>query len=210
MVDCELVTSKCDYYLTAPISDQAKRKVISQIPDRVTSEVFEEGSLIARQAIAQNVDKIPLPMKKDYESLLIDNSYLTMESALFHLWVNFPEDREAYLNQTSDIIGLSDKNVRQLWLALVLSTPSYKTDEKEDFLNELISYSNPKYGFEVRLTAFNYLNSLGIYNEQVFVNLVEASGHYNWQFNKYAKNTLEELSKNPDYQKTILRIQNSN
>ncbi|MEO8932812.1 MAG: M1 family metallopeptidase, partial [Xanthomarina sp.] len=39
MVDCELTTSKCDYYLTAPISDQAKLKVISQIPNRVTSKV---------------------------------------------------------------------------------------------------------------------------------------------------------------------------
>jgi aminopeptidase N len=210
MVDCELATSKCAYYLIAPISDQAKRKVISQIPDKVTPEVFEEGSLMARQAIAQNLEKIPLGLKEAYESLLNDESYVTMESALYHLWINFPENREIYLNQTSNVIGLSDKNVRQLWLALALSTPSYETDKKEVFLNELISYSDPKYGFEVRLTAFNYLNSLGIYNEQVFINLVEASGHYNWQFNKYAKNLLEELSKNSDYQKTILRIQNSN
>lgn len=208
MVDCELLTSKCDYYLTAPISDQAKRKVISQIPDRVTSEVFK-GSLMARQAIAQNVTEIPLNLKINYESLLKDSSYLTIESALYHLWINFPEDREMYLNETSSIVGLSDKNVRQLWLALALSTPAYQVGKKEDFLNELISYSAPKYGFEVRLAAFNYLNSLGIFNEQILSNLVEASNHYNWQFKKYTKNMLEELSKNPDYQNIILRLQNS-
>ena len=55
-----------------------------------------------------------------------------------------------------------------------------------------------------------YLNSLNIYNEEVLTNLVDASTHYNWQFKKYAKNMLEELSRNPDYQKTILRLQNSN
>ncbi|GGG43395.1 aminopeptidase [Bizionia arctica] len=209
MVDCELATSKCDYYLTAPISDEAKLKVISQIPERVTSESFDT-SLKGRQAIAQNVDNIPLGMKDEYESLLKDNSYLTMESALFHLWINFPENREVYLDQTREIIGLSDKNVRQLWLALALSTPSYEPEIKESLLNELISYSSPKYGFEVRITAFNYLNSLGIYNEQVFVNLVEASKHNNWQFMKYAKSMLGDLSKNPDYQKTILKLQNSN
>src|SRR5690606_11001310 len=59
MVDCELATSKCRYYLTAPISDGAKQKVISQIPDQDTPEVFE-GSLRTRQAIAKYVDKIPL------------------------------------------------------------------------------------------------------------------------------------------------------
>ncbi|TYA57317.1 M1 family metallopeptidase [Formosa maritima] len=209
MVDCELVTSKCDYYLTAPISDQAKEKVISQIPNRVTSDVFE-GSLKARQAIAKNVDEIPLNLKVNYETLLDDESYVTLESALFHLWINFPENRAVYLNKTNDIVGLSDKNVRQLWLALALSTPSFKPESKTEFLNELINYSNPKYGFEVRLTAFNYLNSLGIFNEEVLANLVDASGHYNWQFNKFAKNMLEELSKNSDYQEIILRLKNTN
>ncbi|MDX1316300.1 MAG: M1 family metallopeptidase [Xanthomarina gelatinilytica] len=209
MVDCELATSKCSYYLTAPISDEAKRKVISQIPNQVTPEVFE-GSLKTRQAIAQNVDKIPLSLKASYETLLKDGSYATIEAALFHLWINFPEDRENYLNATSELIGFNDKNIRQLWLALAISTPLYELDKKEAFLNELVGYSSPKYGFEVRLTAFNYLNSLGIYNEQVLTNLVEASKHYNWQFKKFAKDMLEELSKQPDFKATILRLQNSN
>lgn len=206
MVDCELVTSKCDYYLTAPISDQAKKKLISQVPNRVTSEVFE-GSLMARQAIAQNMDKIPFKLKEDYESLLLDPSYITMESALFHLWINFPENRAEYLNETREIIGLSDKNVKQLWLALALSTPSYLSDSKMEVLNELISYTDPKYGFEVRLMAFNYLNSLSIFNDKVLSNLIEASQHYNWRFKKYAKNLLDVLSENSDYQQTILRLQ---
>jgi len=209
MVDCELLTSKCEYYLKAPISDQAKRKVISQIPDKITTEVFE-GSLMARQAISQYLEEIPLSLKRNYESLINDDSYLTIESALYHLWINFPEDRVSYLNQTSEIIGFNYKNVRQLWLTLALSTPSYQLEKQADFLSELISYSDAKYGFEVRLQSFNYLNSLNIFNEEVLTNLVDASTHYNWQFKKYAKNMLEELSKNPDYQKIILRLQNSN
>src|SRR5690554_5117244 len=209
MVDCELATSKCSYYLTAPISDEAKRKVISQIPNQVTPEVFE-GSLKTRQAIAQNVDKIPLSLKASYETLLKDGSYATIEAALFHLWINFPEDRENYLNATSELIGFNDKNIRQLWLALAISTPLYELDKKEAFLNELVGYSSPKYGFEVMLTAFNYLNSLGIYNEQVLTNLVEASKHDNWRFKKFAKDMLEELLKQPDLKAIIVKLQNSN
>ena len=95
-------------------------------------------------------------------------------------------------------------------MALAISTPLYELDKKEAFLNELVGYSSPKYGFEVMLTAFNYLNSLGIYNEQVLTYLVEASKHYNWQFKKFAKDMLEELLKQPDFKATILRLQNSN
>ena len=113
MVDCELASSKCSYYLTAPISDEAKRKVVSQIPNKVTSEVFK-SSLKSRQAIAQNVSEIPMELKEDYESLLDDKSYLTIESALYHLWVNFPESREGYLVEKEGVVGLSDKNVRLL------------------------------------------------------------------------------------------------
>ena len=118
MVDCEAKTSKCKDYLRYDVSDDAKVKVIAQAPELVNEDVFR-SSLKVRQAISQYVSKIPKDLKTEYESLLTDKSYLTVESALYNLWVNFPEERSKYLAKTKNITGFSDMNVRLLWLVLI-------------------------------------------------------------------------------------------
>ena len=110
MVDCETFSSKCKIYLTSGISYQAKEKLIKQNPSLVTSEVFQED-LKTRQAIAKHLKQIPKELKKDYETLLEDKSYVTIENALVNLWVNFPDDRSKYLDKTKNIIGFNNKNV---------------------------------------------------------------------------------------------------
>lgn len=191
MVDCEVSNAKCDYYLQAPISDEAKRKIISQVPEKITSPVFK-NSILVRQAIAQNVTKIPNNLKLDYESLLVDKSYITIEAALFNLWKNFPEDRNIYLNQTQNIIGLPNKNVRLLWLTLALATPNYKPELKETFLDELIGYAAPENNFEIRMQAFTFLESLGFENEELLSYYEAAKLHHNWRLQKFAKTYLNK------------------
>ena len=191
MVDCEALNSRCDYYLTSTISDEAKAKIISQVPDRITTEVFK-SSLKVRQAIAENLTDIPLSLKKDYESLLHDKSYKTIESALYSLWLNFPEDRSKYLNQTKSIVGFSDYNVRILWLTLNLNTPEYQTDKKEEIYNELVNYTSPKYNADVRMNAFHFLEVMKSCNEVCKENLQKATAHHNWRMSKFAKRMLKE------------------
>ena len=53
-----------------------------------------------RQALAKNLSKIPLELKTEYESLLNDKSYVTIETALYNLWTNFHEERIKYLYKT--------------------------------------------------------------------------------------------------------------
>ncbi|WP_298496580.1 M1 family metallopeptidase [uncultured Algibacter sp.] len=190
MVDCEVYTSKCSDYLGSGVSDEAKIKVVSQIPNHLKKEDFK-NSLKVRQAIARNVSKIPSELKTTYESLLDDASYVTIETALFNLWKNFPQERHKYLDKTKGIQGFGDKNVRMLWLALVLITDDYNTDNKTQYFEELTNYTSPKFGFEARQNAFQYLTLIQACNDTCKENLKQATKHHNWRFKKFAKSLLD-------------------
>lgn len=198
MVDCEVSNSKCDYYLDSWVSDEAKRKIISQVPNSVTKSVFQ-NTIKVRQAIAQYLTKIPVEIKKEYETLLDDKSYLTIEAALYNLWVNFPLDRHKYLDKTKGIMGLSDNNVRLLWLTLSMVTPDYAKEFKQSHLDELIHYTSPQFNFEMRMQAFTLLESIQVINPQIVENLKEAQSHHNWRLKKFAKAFAERHAEDMKY-----------
>lgn len=191
MADCEVKSSKCNEYLVSGISDEAKSKIISQVPTLVNQQTFR-SSVKVRQAIAQNLTKIPSELKADYESLLNDASYNTIEVALYHLCMNFPEDRVKYLTNTRNIIGFSDKNVRLLWLALHLVTPDFEQSEKEAVYKELLAYSSNAYSYDIREKAFTFLDSINACNGICKQNLEQATRHHNWRLQKFAKQLLEK------------------
>jgi len=193
MVDCEANSSKCEDYLKYYVSDEAKVKVISQQPDVISADTFRE-SLKVRQAISQYLTEIPIGLKAYYETLLEDESYVTIETALYNLWVNFPTSRARYLSNTNGIIGFNDNNVSLLWLVLHLNTPEFQSDKKKEVLNALISYTNPEYNFELRMNAFRYLNLIQACNADCKLNLEQAKSHHNWRMVKFAKELLEKLN----------------
>ncbi len=192
MVDCQAKSSKCAEYLNYYVSDEAKVKVISQVPELVTKETFK-NSLKVRQAISKYVKKIPKDLKTDYESLLDDKSYVTIEGALYNLWTAFPEERPKYLFKTRNIDGFSDKKVRLLWIILNLNTPFYEADNKQELYNELVRYTNSEYNADLRINAFQYLNLIKSCNEDCLSNLENAKSHHNWRLVKYAKQLSEQL-----------------
>lgn len=194
MVDCQAKSSKCAEYLKYYVSDEAKVKIISQAPELVTADTFK-NSLKVRQAISKYVTKIPEALKADYESLLDDQSYLTIESALYNLWTAFPEERSKYLFKTRNIHGFSDKNVRLLWIILNLNTPFYGADNKQELYAELVSYTNPEYNADLRINAFQYLDLIKSCNDVCKANLEEAKIHHNWRLVKFAKQLSEKLEK---------------
>lgn len=189
MADCEVLSSKCDEFLNSGISDEAKSKVISQVPDKITSETFK-SPLKVRQAIAGALERIPLHLKSDYETLLNDKSYITQEIALFNLWNNFPDDRARYLNATKSYVGFADKNLRTLWLTLAIITSDDSVGDSDAFFEELTSYTSSAYSFEVRQNAFKYLKWIRSCNEDCQKNLKDASTHHNWRFRQMAKQLL--------------------
>ncbi|MGB5418557.1 MAG: M1 family metallopeptidase [Algibacter sp.] len=189
-IDCSLDILNCEKDLSNGISDKAKIKIINQNISLIKKTHFN-NSLKVRQAIAQNLSEIPLELKREYEALLNDKSYITIETALFNLWQNFPQEREKYLDKTKDIQGFSNKNVRILWLTLALLTEDYQPENKNTYFEELTDYTSPEYGFEIRQNAFQYLNEIKACNDVCNENLKQATKHHNWRFSKFAKSLLE-------------------
>lgn len=191
-VSCETYPAKCRDYLVSDISDKAKIKILSQPSYEVELEDFN-NNLEVRQAIAQKLTTIPLEFKRSYETLLNDASYVTIESALYNLWVNFPADRAKYLHQTKDIYGFNDYNVKLLWLALHLNTIEYQPDKQQAVFEELRGYTDPKFSFDLRMNAFNYLKLINGFDKVSLANLVQATSHHNWRFQQFAKRLMVEL-----------------
>ena len=157
------------------------------------SQAFDSQNIYIRQAVALSLTKIPIELKTAYESLLLDDSYFTKEIALYNLWTQFPENRSKYLEETKDLIGFQDKNIKQLWLALAYITPGYSVDEKPEFSANLIAFTSDIYSFEIREKAFSYINELGLWNKSSISSLVDACVHPAWRFSKSSRLLLDVL-----------------
>ena len=121
---------------------------------------------------------------------------------LFKLWQAYPGDRKQYLDRTADIVGLPNKNVRLLWLALAILTEDYRTANTKVYFDELSGYTDPHYPAEIRQGAFLYLKEAFGFNDQSLGNLIRATDHHAWQFRKFTRNLLDGLWEDPDYKKT--------
>ena len=138
--------------------------------------------------------------------LLNDDSYVTLETVLYQIYMQFPEKRSEYLGKTKGIIGFQNKNIRQLWLALALITEDYDNSEKPNYLIELKNYTSPEYSFEIREKALMYVNQLQLWDSETFSNLVEACVHPTWRFSKSSKELLNSViqeSKNYEQLKMV-------
>ncbi len=158
-------------------------------------KVLKEDDLKVRQAVILSLDRIPQELQSSAEALLTDACYTTVESALYKLWSEFPGGRGRYLDKTQSVIGFPNKNIRLLWLTLALVTPEYRSDLKPTYLQELSSYTGAEYHFETRLLTFEYLKSIGGFNDESLKNLIEACSHHVWHFKKSARNLLNEFLK---------------
>ena len=163
-------------------------------PGFIQTILKSEGKKV-RQAVALSLDKIPVEVQKLFEALLHDQSYVTVESALYRLWTDFPDRQHNYLDLTDELFGLPNKNIRMLWLTLALITPDYKTALKPNFFQELNSYTGPEHHFEVRLLAFQYLKNMGGFNDETLKNLIEACSHHVWHFKKTCRKILKQFLK---------------
>ncbi|WP_034259621.1 M1 family metallopeptidase [Aequorivita capsosiphonis] len=201
--------------LTFP-NDFIGQEAVYQLMEEPISETlslyknaFESNNLYVRQAVALSLQTIPIELQKEYEGLLNDDSYVTMEATLYQLSMQFPKNRREYLNKTEGIVGFQNKNIRQLWLALALITGEYEDAQKDSYLNELTNYTAANYSFEVRDKAFEYVDQLNLWDAKTLKNLVEACVHPTWRFSKTSKELLNKVLQNKgNYEKVkILRRQ---
>ncbi|WP_298533870.1 M1 family metallopeptidase [uncultured Algibacter sp.] len=190
-LDCKNSKESCLSYLETSDNNYLRSEVVNIMQGEFPKILYNSKDIKLRQALAQSVYDIPFEQKSSYESFLKDESYMTLETALFNLWRNFPLERKKYLHQTKEVQGFSDKNVRILWLTLAFITNDYNSINKRVYFNELTSYTSPKYGFEIRQNAFSYLNQIQACKEVCKENLKEATNHHNWRFKKFAKELLK-------------------
>ncbi|NJX15416.1 M1 family metallopeptidase [Tamlana crocina] len=189
-IDCEL---NCYKFIRKSKHEKLRIKMVTQSMHPPYKELKNIENLKVRQAIAQTNSNWLKGYKEDYETLLNDKSYITIEAALFNLWKNFPQERAKYLNQTKGIIGFNDKNVRILWLTLALLTDDFEPENQSKYLKELTDYTSPNYGFETRINAFQYLIQIQACNDKCKAHLQQATTHHNWRMVKFSKSLQSEI-----------------
>lgn len=187
-----------------------KKRIVSKYHKSLSTaflkRIFDSKELQIRQALAIAMEKVPLELKSKFETLLNDQSYVTLENALYKLWVYHPNDRKAYLDQSRKWFGFRDGNVRLLWLALALLTKGYDEENKAGYYRELRGYTSPIYPFELRQGALQWIREVFDFNEKNLRDLIQAATHHSWQFKKYARGLLDELLKEERYKKRIVDL----
>ncbi|PKV51645.1 aminopeptidase N [Aquimarina sp. MAR_2010_214] len=202
--------------LDFPANDYIGQEAVYQLEGKSSPEVialydkaFETNNIFVRQAIANTLSAVPKGLQEQYESLLNDASYATIEPALYHLWTSFPEKRKEYLDLTKEIVGFNTKNIRMLWLVLALNTKDYHTSEHQKFYLELSGYTSSKFGFSTRENAFTYLESLQAFSDQSLIDLVGGATHHNWRFRNSCRKILDKILKDEKYKKKYVVLLNS-
>ncbi len=161
------------------------------------------NSIPVRQAVAETMQVIPPDFKAAYETLLLDDSYITNEIALNHLCDNFPEERLRYLDQTKGIVGNNDMSFRLNWLALAINSENVSEQVKISSYNQLVDFASDIYESSVRQNALELLLQLNPNNEKVIELLFNATVHHKWQFTKFCRDTIREHLKNTAFRSRV-------
>lgn len=191
------------------LKEQIVQKYHKSLSPAFLKQILAENELKVRQAVATTLDRIPDSLKIDFESMLLDPSYQTIESALYKLWIHHPENRSEYLEQTRDIIGFPNKNVRLLWLLLASLTMDYKDVlTRKEYLAELMNYTSPRYSFEVRQNAFQLIHEVFTFSDENLKDLVNGSLHHSWQFRKFSRELLRNIQQDARYNGRLKKLLN--
>lgn len=192
-----------------PFKTRFLTEYITQLPDTILVKLISDKPQEPIE-VRQLVTAHPLVMTPEtqnaLEGMLSEPSYKTQEQALLSLWQNIPAKRNSYLEQTSKVIGLPNKNVRLLWLTLALITPGYEDEKKIQFFNELNSYTATQYNPEIRQMAFIYLNEIDAIKAPALKHLIVATSHHAWQFRNFSRNLIDTLLTKPNAKEMILQI----
>ncbi|MBZ9787516.1 M1 family metallopeptidase [Psychroflexus sp. CAK57W] len=202
-----------DEALDFPVNEYLGQEAVYQLNEEdlklalpLYKKAFNTNNLYVRQAVANSLTSVPKQLKTEYESLLEDDSYLTIEKALLHLWMSFPEKRLDYLNQTETIVGFQDKNIKLLWLTLNLATPDYQPEQKSKVFKELSNYTRPGFPYQIRQHAFGYLYQIDTFSESNYKDLMQGAFHPVWQFKKFCRELLDTLMTSERHKKAILNL----
>jgi aminopeptidase N len=172
----------------------------SEIIDQLSADTSKESIELFRKALndpdanvrkeaLKNLFPVPPILKEEVEKCLDDFSYLNTELALQNLCQSFPAKTDRYLELTKKMTGWRGFNIRMKWLEIAISSG------KKDYLQELISYTGPKFEFETRMNSLNVLKRLRYTDETILRNATSASKHWNNKLAAVGKDYLSYFGK---------------
>ncbi|MEX0275548.1 MAG: M1 family metallopeptidase, partial [Flavobacteriaceae bacterium] len=198
-----LMKSFWDKATSSKFKEHLIRKYGQKVPKEVVMDALLSDDIHLQQAAVSVADLTNEGFKVVFEGLLTNPSYRTQEQVLFKVWLAYPENRDQYLDKTADISGLPNKNIRLLWLALALLSPEYQPERTNEFFQELVSYTDSKYSWEIRMGAIDLLHQIQAFDSVALLNLLMATEHHTWQFRKFARNLVGQLIESPDMKSQI-------
>lgn len=168
-------------------------------------QALATGNLEVRQSVSMYSEQLLLEFTEDFISLLEDDTYLTKENALYNLWAFVPNRRIEFLEKTANIQGVNATTFRSLWLALALNTRNFKPEMRPQFIEELQSYTHPKYSPEIRTNTFQLLAQIQLFNTESLLHLSEACSHHSWRFAQSSRKIFNKVIENEDFRQEIIR-----
>ncbi len=202
--------------LDLPVNEYMGQEVVFQLSGEKLEETIplykkalETNNIMLRQAVAVSIDSIPSALKSEFIGLLKDDSYITKENALLKSWLQFPEETERVLDETKDIQGFQNKNVRLLWLVINLVSPEIASDKKPAYFKELSGYTNKTLPFGLRQNAFGYLYQINAFTEQNLLDLLDGAQHHTYRFRNYCRSLLDKLLQEEEYRSKYVALSSS-
>lgn len=187
-----------------------KAEVIRQIKDNlddISLKILRDACLdqepLIVQTVVENIRKVPLVIKREYESILNNISYKNVELALENLCLSFPKETSKYLKITANKEDWRGRNIRMKWLEL-----SYLNGNKS-VLKEIIDYSSISFDFETRLNALMLLQKINYLDREVARNLMLAAIHWNPKLYRPAKEIMDYFLKQMNYKEIIHKTFNN-
>ncbi|MBN1638710.1 MAG: hypothetical protein JW866_07075, partial [Ignavibacteriales bacterium] len=137
-----------------------------------------------RQTTLQALKQIPKSLKNDFEILLKDSSYVTIELALDNLSKSFPDNINKYLEITKNEIGWWGKNIRIKWLEIAVS------NKQEIYLDKLLEYLSPSFDFQTRINALKSIANLSILDNVILDNIIQCYLYWHTKLSRKAEEVL--------------------
>jgi len=187
----QLTKSEIIAQLSADNSEETLQLIISAINDKDDK---------VRQAVLQNVTKVPLSIKSNYEKMLADSCYLNVELALVNLCSSFPGYCKKYLDKTKNETGWRGRNIRIKWLEISINNRNLQV------VDELKSYTGESYEFETRINAINTLKRLNILDELVVKNMIQGLAHWNYKIKAAELDILKYFYAQDQYKTLIDKV----
>jgi aminopeptidase N len=173
------------------VNDEAKKS------EKLIYEALQDSDPMVRRACIDFVEEISKNSLANYEVLLRDSSYVTIEKALSKLCKQYPENCLDYLKEVEEDAAKND----------LLNIAFHGIQGKmgnEKSMAKLIDYTSESFEFRTRIKAIQELEALDYKQKDFVKNLLNASVSFNKKLAAQARTTLMNILNKAD-EKNMLR-----